>query len=128
MELQISMHILKEFPWYDDLYRILNRISNFTAKITTWQPDKSRGVNHLKLIANPGKATPPPNKNNTPGDDVPYKDLQQTEPKGNVNMGWEGSDGDGDKDGGGDEGGDRDREGGWMKMGVRRTSSDVAII
>ncbi|KIK74625.1 hypothetical protein PAXRUDRAFT_97988, partial [Paxillus rubicundulus Ve08.2h10] len=54
--------VCKEFPWYDDLFRIWNGIPNFTAKITTSQPGKSCGANHLKLITTHRKATPPPDE------------------------------------------------------------------
>jgi hypothetical protein len=79
--------IFKEFPWYNNLYSIWNRIPNFTTKITISQPGKSWGASHLKLIATHGKGTPPPDENN--GDDVPYKDPQQAEPEDDVNMEWE---------------------------------------
>ncbi|KAF9232468.1 hypothetical protein BU15DRAFT_67428 [Melanogaster broomeanus] len=71
-------HVLKEFPWYNDLFGIWNGIPNFTAKITTSEPGKSRGANHLKLVATRSKATPPP----TEGDgshDPPYADPQPVE-------------------------------------------------
>ncbi|KAF9231800.1 hypothetical protein BU15DRAFT_81971 [Melanogaster broomeanus] len=68
--------ILKDFPWYNDLYGIWNGIPNFTTKIMTSQPGKSRDANHLKLIATCGKETPPPDKTDGHEDDVLYEDLQ----------------------------------------------------
>ncbi|KAI9458048.1 hypothetical protein HD554DRAFT_2331143 [Boletus coccyginus] len=57
----IHVAILKDFPWYDDLYAIWNGIPNFTAKLTNSQPGKSCSVDFLKLIA-PAKKTVPVNQ------------------------------------------------------------------
>ena len=52
------MHItiLKDFPWYDDLYAIWNGIPNFTVKLMNSQPGKSCSTDFLKLVA-PAKKT-----------------------------------------------------------------------
>ncbi|KAI9462594.1 hypothetical protein HD554DRAFT_2041171 [Boletus coccyginus] len=47
----IYVVILKDFPWYDDLYAIWNGIPNFTAKLTNLQPGKSHnGMPHPTAI------------------------------------------------------------------------------
>ncbi|KAI9570035.1 hypothetical protein HD554DRAFT_2246648 [Boletus coccyginus] len=61
----IHVTILKDFPWYDDLYAIWNGIPNFTAKLTNSQPGKSCSADFLKLIA-PTKKTIPVNQQMSP--------------------------------------------------------------
>ncbi|KIK90912.1 hypothetical protein PAXRUDRAFT_150860, partial [Paxillus rubicundulus Ve08.2h10] len=84
--------VLKEFPWYNDLFGIWNGIPNFTAKITTSEPGKSRSANHLKLVATHSKATPPPTEGNG-SHDPPYDDPQPVEAPIDIDM--ESGDGDG---------------------------------
>lgn len=50
--------ILREFPWYDDLYAIWNGIPNFTTKLMNSQPGQPHGGNFLKLIVPNKKISP----------------------------------------------------------------------
>ncbi|KAF9235098.1 hypothetical protein BU15DRAFT_65173 [Melanogaster broomeanus] len=118
--------VLKDFPWYNELYGIWNGIPNFTAKITTSQPGKSRGASHLKLIATHGKGTPPPDESD--GDDVPYEGP--TAPENDVNMEWEGGEGEMYQEGGEDEpleDGDMDIDdtGAFGGLGKRKATDDL---
>ncbi|KIK74634.1 hypothetical protein PAXRUDRAFT_19675 [Paxillus rubicundulus Ve08.2h10] len=122
--------VCKEFPWYDDLFGIWNGIPNFTAKVTTSQPGKLHGANHLKLIATHRKAVPPPDEDDG-GDGMIAEDPQ---PAGDVHMDWEGGGGEGEgngegngkgeghcgdsDDGDGDNGGNFDEEQGGYNMDI----------
>ena len=50
--------ILKEVPWYDDLYTIWNGISNFNTKLMNAQPEKVCGADFFQIIA-PNKGSIP---------------------------------------------------------------------
>ncbi|KAF9237992.1 hypothetical protein BU15DRAFT_75600 [Melanogaster broomeanus] len=96
--------VLKDFPWYNDLY----------------------GASHLKLIATHGKGTPPPDESD--GYDVPPEDP--TAPENDVNMEWEGGEEEMYQEGGEDEpleDGDMDIDGtgAFGGPGKRKATDDL---